>query len=138
MVKAGVQVRVVFNRLPQIAGSLATDGAALVQQTADNIATGAQDRAPVDTGELRDSIHVEGSGQKAAVVVDADHGVYVEYGTSRMGAQPFLWPSLEAERPVYLAAWRSILAGLGQRAGSATVLPGRGTIRRRTGGRLPR
>lgn len=131
-------VKVIFNRLPQLAGEIKAQGEALVQKTADDIVTGAQDRAPVRTGALRDSIHREGAGSESRVIAGAPYAVYVEYGTSRMGAQPFFWPALEVERPIYLAAWRAILAGSGQRAGSATVTPGRGTIRRITGGRLPR
>lgn len=132
------QVRTVFNRLPQLAGELKGKGEALVAETARKVAEDAARRAPVRTGALRDSIHPEQRGGGWYVDVDVPYGVYVEYGTSRMGAQPFLWPALEANRPVYLAAWRAILAGTGRRAGSATVLPGRGTIRRVTGGRLPR
>lgn len=131
-------LRVVFNRIPAYASEVKAQAEALVQKSADNIVTGAQDRAPVKTGRLRDGIQREGSGMQAKVTSEAPYSTYVEYGTSRMGAQPFFWPALEAERPIYLAAWRAILAGTGQRAGSATVLPGRGTIRRVTGGRLPR
>lgn len=131
-------VRIVFNRLPQLAAEVKSQGEALVQKSADNIVNGAQDRAPVRTSRLRDGIKREGSGMEAKVTSEAPYSTYVEYGTSRMSAQPFFWPALEAERPIYLAAWRAILAGTGQRAGSATVLPGRGTIRRVTGGRLPR
>lgn len=119
-----------FNRLPQIAADIKSQGEALVQQTADNVVKGAQDRAPVDTGRLRDGIHREGGGMEATVVSEAPYSVFQEYGTSRMGAHPFFWPALEAERPIYLAAWRSILAGSGQRAGSATVTPGRAKIAR--------
>lgn len=132
------EVRVVFNRLPDVAAQMKSDGEALVQKTADDIVTDAQDRAPVRTGALRDGIHRTGSGMQAKVESAAPYSTYVEYGTSRMGAQPFFWPALEANRPIYLAAWRAILSGTGQRAGSATVLPGRGTVRRITGGRLPR
>lgn len=54
----------------------------------------AQTFAPVDTGELRGSIHVEGN----AVVADADHAAYVELGTRNMHAQPYLAPSLYRKR----------------------------------------
>jgi HK97 gp10 family phage protein len=131
-------VRTVFNRLPNLAGEMKSAGAALVAETARKIAADAAQRAPVRTGALRDSIRVEGAGSSSTVVAGVPYAVYVEYGTSRMGAQPFFWPALEANRPVYLAAWKAILAGTGRRAGSATVSPGRGTIRRVTGGRLPR
>lgn len=129
---------VLFNRIPALAADLKSAGDALVQKTADDIVRDAQQRAPVDTGALRDSIHREGSGSEATVACGVPYDKYQEYGTSKHAAHPFFWPALEANRPVYLAAWRAILSGTGQRSGSATITPGRGTIRRRTGGRLPR
>jgi HK97 gp10 family phage protein len=140
MAGSAIELKVIFNRLPSLAAEIKAQGEALVEKTADDIATGAQQRAPVRTGQLRDSIHREGGGTEATVVADAPHAKYVEYGTSRMGARPFFWPALEANRPAYLAAWRAILAGAGSggRAGSATVTPGRATTFRRSGGTAPR
>lgn len=57
--------------------------------------------APVRTGELRDSIDVKEatpSDLEGAVFVGADYGVYVEHGTSKMSAQPFLFPATEANK----------------------------------------
>ena len=60
---------------------------------------------PVATGNLRDSIHYEGSFPNYSIVVDAQneygqyYGYYVEWGTSKMGAQPFLWPAINAVLP---------------------------------------
>lgn len=128
--RTAATLTVLFNRLPTLAAEIKSQGDALVADTAKKIAEDAARRAPVKTGALRDSIHVEGSGSESTVVVGMNYGSYVEYGTSRMGAQPFFWPALEANRPVYLAAWRSILAGQGQRAGSATITPGKATVAR--------
>jgi len=54
---------------------------------------------PVRTGELRDSGHIEaedaGNVQSRAVVFDAPHAVFVEFGTVKMAAQPFLRPALD-------------------------------------------
>lgn len=133
-----LQARVVFNRLPDLIASLASEGDRHVEETADAVADDARRNAPVDTGELRDSIHVEGSGRQTRVVVGADHGIFPEYGTRKMAARPYFWPAVERARQGYLAGWRAILQGTGRRSGSMTVLPGRGTIRRITGGRLPR
>jgi HK97 gp10 family phage protein len=55
---------------------------------------------PVDTGELVSSIHVEGDGDTVYVTVGTDHWSYVEYGTSRMRAQPFIRPALNRRRDV--------------------------------------
>lgn len=129
--RTAAQLVTIFNRLPTLAAELKSAGDALVQETAQKIAADAAGRAPVDTGRLRDGIKAEGSGMASTVTSEAPYSTFVEYGTSRAGAQPFFWPALEANRPVYLAAWRAILAGQGQRAGSATITPGRATIARR-------
>lgn len=53
---------------------------------------------PVDTGELRESIEdieVDGHG---VISVGTDHWEFVEYGTSRMDAQPFIRPALYRNR----------------------------------------
>jgi HK97 gp10 family phage protein len=51
----------------------------------------ARENAPVLSGALRDSIHAE-DGQ---VVADSDHALFVELGTSKMAAQPFLSPAVK-------------------------------------------
>lgn len=55
--------------------------------------------APVDSGELRDSITYEvrrtASSLAIVVLAGADHALYVELGTSRMSAQPYLRPVLD-------------------------------------------
>lgn len=59
----------------------------------------AQKLAPVDTGELRDSIaylvrRVQ-TGYAIVITAGAEHALYVELGTSRMSAQPYLRPVLD-------------------------------------------
>ncbi len=77
----------------------------------------AQSLVPVDTGELKASGHVvvneTGSTVAAAVVFDAGHSVFVEYGTGQRGAAspgagpgPYnpSWPGMAAQpylRPAY-------------------------------------
>jgi HK97 gp10 family phage protein len=54
-----------------------------------------QDRAPVLTGELRDSITVTDEG----VEVLAEYGPYVEYGTADTPPQPFAGPAADSLAP---------------------------------------
>lgn len=78
----------------------------------------AQDRAPVDTGELRRSIrgHVEDMMEQTAIniIAGADHAPHQEYGTIYMAAQPYLRPTLEALGPVVRdqvkSAWDSAIS----------------------------
>ena len=53
-------------------------------------------RAPVDTGNLRSSItHRVVSDEEARVGTNVDYAPWVEGGTSKMAAQPFLRPALD-------------------------------------------
>lgn len=48
--------------------------------------------APVDTGELRASIQVQGGQDYRIVRATARHAFFVEFGTGDTAPQPFLWP----------------------------------------------
>ena len=55
--------------------------------------------APVDTSALRNSILSESkmTGDMTFTVSDGvEYGVYQEFGTSKMAAQPFMTPAIEA------------------------------------------
>lgn len=60
----------------------------------------AKQKAPVDTGDLEGSIRRSFSGANTSmptgrVSTNIEYAVYVEYGTSKMLAQPFLRPALK-------------------------------------------
>lgn len=50
---------------------------------------------PVDTGELRKSITSEVSGTTGVVGTNKEYAMYVEFGTYKMAAQPYLVPALK-------------------------------------------
>ena len=52
-------------------------------------------RCPVDTGQLRNSIHEAIYDDYAIVDSNVEYAPHVEYGTSRQRAQPFLRPALD-------------------------------------------
>ena len=58
--------------------------------------------APVDTGALRNSITTSGrttaDGAQASVGTSLEYAPYVELGTSRASAQPYLQPSLQKNK----------------------------------------
>lgn len=89
---------------------------ALVVKTAHDIQATAQRLAPVDTGFLRSSIGVDISGAghtvTAVVAPTADYAAYVELGTSRAAAQPFMQPAFDQHIPRLQAALATINAGL--------------------------
>lgn len=49
---------------------------------------------PVDTSRLRNSIHSEASGLTATIGTNVEYALYVEMGTYKMQAQPYLVPGL--------------------------------------------
>ena len=69
-------------------------------QAADLVTATAQGAAPVASGKLQQSIHplFSAKGQKgvlAGVGTDVFYARFIEYGTVRMYAQPFLRPALD-------------------------------------------
>jgi len=52
-------------------------------------------RAPVDTGQLRASIQHQVNEDSADIGTNVTYAEYLEYGTSRQRAQPFLRPALD-------------------------------------------
>lgn len=70
----------------------------LLLTLAEDVAAEARQNVPVRTGALRDSITVNDEGDTVSVSADAGHALYVELGTSRMAAEPFLQPALFHER----------------------------------------
>ena len=50
---------------------------------------------PVDTGNLRSSISHKSDDEKAVIGTNTDYSEFVEKGTSRQKAQPFLTPAAE-------------------------------------------
>lgn len=53
---------------------------------------------PVDTGNLRRSIYSHRDGLECTVGTDCEYAIYVECGTHKMAAQPFLYPALENKK----------------------------------------
>ncbi len=123
------RVVIVFDDLPIVAERLHGAAAKLVKTAAFNVEARAKGNAAVDTGAMRAAIYTvtrEGSGYAAAAasaasasinaemqseeprpekdtsaVVHAgmNYSVYVEYGTVKMAAQPFMAPAAAAEEP---------------------------------------
>lgn len=73
-------------------------GDAHTGEVVDDIGRTMKRLVPVDTGALRDSIEwitVDGRG---VISVGTEYWEYVEFGTSKMAAQPFIRPALYRSR----------------------------------------
>lgn len=64
--------------------------------------------APVDTGNLVNSISTTIDGMSAEIGPTADYGIWVEIGTSRMAGQPYMAPAFDRRVPEYVHALSQI------------------------------
>jgi HK97 gp10 family phage protein len=120
---SGLNLSVVEAAFNQAARLSVEQAAAIVLEEAEAI-------VPVDTGELRESGHVEmlvseGPHPEAAVVFDTPYAAYVEYGTGERGAaspgagegpytpgwpgmpaQPYLRPALDTAQSAIVEVFR--------------------------------
>lgn len=69
----------------------------------------AKQLAPVASGELRDSIDGEVNPQQIRVFASADHARFVEEGTVKQSAQPFMEPAFQKTRRKLAAHARAAL-----------------------------
>ena len=115
-----------FNHFDALAEQFHRAIGQVIKKSAFDLQAAAQSLAPVDTGNLKNSIYTKtidgdqypGGGSEAPVdnqIPDVDemtayvgvgamYGVYVELGTTRMPAHPYLAPATESVRPNFEAA----------------------------------
>lgn len=85
-------------RLKYLGVSLKGVSKEAVQKTAAETINEAKDNCPVDTGRLRSSIRLlsyDESVPAAVVGTNVEYAEYVEYGTSKQSAQPFMRPAAD-------------------------------------------
>lgn len=70
-----------------------------IRKTALDIEGDAKILAPVDTGALRSSIGSDIAPMSAEVGPTVEYGGFVEWGTSRMGPQPYMSPAFDRRVP---------------------------------------
>lgn len=113
MFKVTVRVEVKQNDFPRLAKLLPQLAAQAVTKAAADLMAFARMNAPVLTGHLMNSITVQPVSALAAIVsVGALYGLFVEFGTRRMAAQPFFMPAVELVRPQFEQAIANALKGL--------------------------
>lgn len=74
-----------------------------VKTNASELEGHAKEIVPVDTGTLSRSINtkMEDGGKTAVTEPDTDYMTYVEYGTYKMAAQPYIRPSFYRQEPAF-------------------------------------
>jgi HK97 gp10 family phage protein len=89
------------SRLPAIAAELHGLIEAALVPGAQIVAEQAKQRVPVESGDLRDAIHVDTQPEGVYVIAgnrNVFYGHMVEHGTSHSPPEPFLVPALEANQ----------------------------------------
>lgn len=82
-----------------------------LQFTVDDLAEGAlviaveaENNCPVDTGFLRSTVFVQKTSDDVEIGFSAEYASYVEFGTYKMAAQPFLRPAIDNAELAALSA----------------------------------
>jgi HK97 gp10 family phage protein len=92
-------VRIYTGRVDALIGETVPE---LVDRCLDAGVEAAKRLVPVDTGTLQGSIgitepaHMAGGGVVGAYGTSVEYALHVEFGTSKMSAQPYLRPSVDA------------------------------------------
>jgi HK97 gp10 family phage protein len=76
-----------FNEYLKAVDEALTKAAIFVQNEARSL-------APVDSGNLKESIDYEVEESKAIVKTDVEYAIFQEYGTKKMSSHPFMRPAL--------------------------------------------
>lgn len=98
-------------KLDRLPAGMLRGAESAVAATTDAVRDLMRDAAPVDTGELRDSIQAEHSGLSGTVAATAGHADDVEFGTSKMAEQPFATPAAEQGRAILVEQVREHVRG---------------------------
>lgn len=102
-----------FNNFGRIRAELEKGGGQIVRKAARDIEGNAKSFAPVDTGNLKNSIIATDTGPLTAIVgTNVEYGIHQEYGTVNQSGQAFMRPAVERVRPDYIEAFAKFLRGL--------------------------
>lgn len=99
-----VTTKIVDNRIPAIVSAFPGLMEQVVAKTAFDIQETAQNLAPVDTGYLAGTIWTDNMGLRAEIKPAAEYAGYVEFGTYKMSAQPYMRPSADIHEPEFTQA----------------------------------
>lgn len=107
-----VKYAVNVDRLREAIAKFPVAVSAAVKKSAFDIQDTAQALAPVDTGYLAGSITSTIEKFYAEIEPAAEYAAYVEFGTRKMEAQPFMRKSVDMHGPKFVAAIEEIMKGM--------------------------
>ena len=115
MVTGNSKVIIERRKLDALIATVPAQLEALLEIAARNIELKAKDRVPVDTGATKNSIIVtKPRNFQRRIGPSTKYAPYLEFGTHRMPARPFLVPALKSEEPKL----QSAVAAMIRRTGS--------------------
>ena len=92
----------IFERLAKWGNEVVNVNEEALTEALEIICAAAKQNAPVDTGTLRDSIRIRkrrrGNTVMGTVGSSLDYAPPIEFGTSKMEAQPYLYPAIKNNR----------------------------------------
>lgn len=104
------QVRALGSRIAASTGRVGAGASAALRRTALAIEADAKALAPVDTGDLQNSVSttITGDGRHGSMTAEigptVEYGIYQEFGTSTQAGTPFMGPAYDRQVPGYTAA----------------------------------
>jgi HK97 gp10 family phage protein len=103
------QLRRALNNIDKYSKEVQDGVAKQIAKSTLTIESNAKRNAPVDTGRLRSSIASEITRTRGGVGVGVKYATFIEFGTYKMAAKPFLFPAWNMERPKFIESLRIIL-----------------------------
>ena len=104
---------IVKNNVAKYSARVEAGVAAAVASTVNDIESWSQRLVPVDTGLLRSSVRTEQSSKvgehSGKVHYETDYALYVELGTRKMAAQPYLIPAVQNAKRAFLLKLKAAL-----------------------------
>jgi len=111
----GIEIVVVLDKTDAAVDQVKHGLVNLITEAAILVQAQAAMRAPVRTGYLRNSIRVEKlpspDDLEGVVGVGAHYGVYVEFGTRRMAARPYVAPAVDESEKFIKKRLQDLLEG---------------------------
>lgn len=106
-----MSVKVDTTKLDDILRKVPGNRSKVVRSAAFHILDNARARTPVDSGRLKDNsaVVVSDNGESANVEYYQEYAHYVELGTWKMYARPFLYTAVETERQNFIEQLKKVI-----------------------------